>query len=201
MRQPHTTAERTPHRQSARDIVALLDSLGIARVRAIGLSSGAMTLLHLATMQPDRVEAMILVSGTTHFPEQARVIGRGIAEGGLPPEVYQHFVACARRGVAQARELVREFAGIADSHGDMEYTRDSLAAIRARTLVIHGDRDQFFPVEIALDLYRGIPHSALWIVPGGGHVPIFGPESREFLRLALTQLAGPALTDPLVGPR
>src|SRR5882762_8457650 len=36
-------------RQAAKDIFALLDRLGIQRVKAIGLSMGAKTLLHMAT--------------------------------------------------------------------------------------------------------------------------------------------------------
>jgi pimeloyl-ACP methyl ester carboxylesterase len=70
----------------ARDIFALLDRIGIDRVKAIGMSAGANTLLHMATRQPHRVIAMIHVSGTPRFPDQARAImktmrGRTIAGG------------------------------------------------------------------------------------------------------------------------
>src|SRR5689334_9521482 len=51
----------------ARDVFALLDGLGIDRVRAIGMSAGANTLLHMATQQPERITAMIHVSGTPRF--------------------------------------------------------------------------------------------------------------------------------------
>src|ERR1041384_189085 len=44
-------------RQSARDVFALLDHLGIEQFKAIGLSMGAKTLLHMATGQAERVEA------------------------------------------------------------------------------------------------------------------------------------------------
>ena len=59
-------------RQAAKDVFGLLDSLGVARVSAIGLSMGAKTLLHMATQQPDRIDAMVLVSATPYFPAQAR---------------------------------------------------------------------------------------------------------------------------------
>jgi len=52
-------AERFTFRQCGRDILALLDHLQIARTKAIGMSMGAKTLLHVATMQPDRVAAMV----------------------------------------------------------------------------------------------------------------------------------------------
>ena len=63
-------------RQSALDVFGLLDHLGIERFKAIGMSMGAKTLLHMATQQPRRVEAMVLVSATPYFPEQSRSIMR-----------------------------------------------------------------------------------------------------------------------------
>jgi len=45
-----------------------------------------------------------------------------------------------------------------------------LSSIRRfrRKLIIHGDRDQFFPVSSPVEMYRSIPHARLWIVPNGG---------------------------------
>jgi pimeloyl-ACP methyl ester carboxylesterase len=51
----------------------------------------------------------------------------------------------------------------------MNFTSPYLATITARTMVIHGDRDPFFPVSIAVEMYQSIPNSALWIVPNTGH--------------------------------
>ena len=41
-----------------------------------------------------------------------------------------------------------------------------------RALIIHGDRDQFFPVNIPVEMYQSIPRSFLWLVPNGGHGPV-----------------------------
>ncbi len=74
-----TNPQRTiTHRQCALDTLALLDHLGIERCRAIGLSMGGNILLHMATMQRDRMEAMVVVSATMYFPEQARAIMRQV---------------------------------------------------------------------------------------------------------------------------
>jgi pimeloyl-ACP methyl ester carboxylesterase len=55
---------------------------------------------------------------------------------------------------------------------------------------VHGDRDEFFPVNIPVEMYKAIPGAALWIVPGGGHVPIIGRRSAQFLEVALEFLRG-----------
>jgi len=65
-------------RQSARDMLSLLDHLGIHRVKAVGLSGGGITLLHMATLQPDRIEAMIAISAPPYFPSQARALQRAV---------------------------------------------------------------------------------------------------------------------------
>jgi pimeloyl-ACP methyl ester carboxylesterase len=52
--------------------MSLLDHLGIATAKAIAMSMGAKTLLHIATMQPHRMQAMVLVSATPYFPPRLR---------------------------------------------------------------------------------------------------------------------------------
>lgn len=183
-------SNRFSMRQSAEDVAALLDRLGLRRVRAMGISAGGMTLLHLATRQPERIEAMVLIGATTHFPEQARAIMRGVSTDTLPPPVLEMFRTCAVRGETQARALIGQFHAFKDSHDDMAFTPAALATIRARTLIVHGDRDEFFPVSIPVEMYGAIPGSELWIVPQGDHVPIYGERTPEFLRVTQRFLSG-----------
>jgi pimeloyl-ACP methyl ester carboxylesterase len=56
-----------------------------------------------------------------------------------------------------------------NSYDDMNFTAPCLSTIQARTLIVHGDRETLFPVEIPVNLYRAIPDAALWIIPGGDH--------------------------------
>ncbi len=157
-----TEPQRLLHQTHARDVIALLDRLGLSRVQAIGMSMGGNTLLHVATMQPARLEAMVLVSATTHFPEQARAIQR------------------ATPGA--------EF--LAEDREDLAFTVEQLRTITARTLVVYGDRDPLYPVEIGVELYRAIPDAQLMVVPGGGHGPIFAPHERpNFVQAARRFLA------------
>ena len=173
-RSTNPTKEFT-HRQSALDVFALLDALGIKQFKAIGISTGGMTLIHMATQQPSRVEAMVLVGATIYFPEQARAIMQKSTVESLTPQVYEQRRQIHKRGDEQIRELQQQFHSFKDSYDDMNFTRPYLSTVRARTLIVHGDRDQFFPVEIPLEMYRSIPNAQLWIVPRGGHVPIFDP--------------------------
>ena len=169
------------HAQTAEDIKGLLDALKIEKAQAIGFSSGGMTLLHLATRHPERLSKMVVVGATTHFGDQARAIMRDVAERGLPPPVQQMFEQCATRGDEQVNGLVRQFGAFKDSHDDMNFTPADLRKITAETLIIHGDRDEFFPVPIPVAMYGAIPKAELWIVPGGTHEPTAGASEAAFL--------------------
>lgn len=178
-------------KQSAADVFALLDHLGVKNFKAMGISAGGMTLLHMATQQPDRVEAMVLIGATSYFPEQARRMLRGFERRFLPPGMLEEMQRCHMRGEPQIRELEGLFRGFATSVDDMNFTEPYLATIKARTLIVHGDRDEFFPVDIAAQMYRAIPRASLWIVPGGDHVPIFGRRTAHFQDEALAFLKDP----------
>lgn len=87
------------HRQCALDTLALMDHLGIGRCRAIGLSMGGNILLHMATSQPDRIEAMVVVSATMYFPDQARAIMRQIpAADKQPAQEWERMRRSHKRG-------------------------------------------------------------------------------------------------------
>lgn len=166
---------RFTHRQAANDVFLLLDELGLHRFSAMGVSTGGMILLHMATSQPSRIDAMVLASATTHFPEQARAIMRRASFDFMPRDVQDMYSECAKRGREQIDQLVRQFNALGDNQEDMNFTGQELSGIKARTLVVHGDRDAFFPVDIPVNLYQSIPNAALWIIPDSGHAAIFDP--------------------------
>jgi pimeloyl-ACP methyl ester carboxylesterase len=170
-------------RQSASDVNALLEHLNLSGVRAMGISAGGMTLLHLAIQHPERVGAMVLIGATNRFPDQARKVLREVGFDVLPPPVREMLRKCASRGDEQVRSLMGQFRGFADSQDDMNLDPPQLSRIKTRTLIVHGDRDEFFPVEVPVLLYSSIAGSELWIVPRGDHVPIYDERRAEFLRV------------------
>jgi len=182
---------RFTHRESARDIYALLDHLGIDRVNAVGFSSGGMTLLHMATAQPDRLEAMVLIGATSYFTDQSRELMLGSAPDGVSPGRLEA-MAARHGGVEKAQALFQQFYDFRGSYDDMNFTPPLLATIGARTLIVHGDRDPFFPVQIPVEAFRAIPDSYLWIVPNGGHVPFPSAEAdrQHFVATMLGFLSG-----------
>jgi pimeloyl-ACP methyl ester carboxylesterase len=176
------------HRRCAADTLALLDHLGIARCRAIGLSMGGNILLHMATLQPERIEAMVVVSATMNFPAQAREIMRQspTAEN-QPPQAWETMRRRHKLGDQQIAALWDWGRGMQHSHDDMNFTA-ALAGISARTLIVYGDRDPLYPVEMGVEMYRAIPQSTLWVVPNGGHGPVFLEAAGQFVQTSLTFL-------------
>lgn len=164
---------RFTHQEAASDVFLLLEKLGVDHFSAMGMSSGGMALLHMATSQPSRIDSMVLISATSYFPDQARAIMRRASYGTMPQEVQEMYSECAKRGDEQIRQLIAQFNALHENYDDMNFTAQSLSTITARTLIVHGDRDNFFPVEIPVSIYRAIPDAALWIIPGGDHVPIY----------------------------
>jgi pimeloyl-ACP methyl ester carboxylesterase len=177
-------------RQAALDVFALLDRLGIAAVKAIGLSGGGITLLHMSTLQPSRIASMVLVSAPPYFPAQARAVQANFTEEMLPETERRAMRRRHVHGEDQIRALIRQTRGFASNHGDVNFTPSLLSVISAETLIVFGDRDFLYPVGIAFELHAAIPRSFLWVVPNGGHGPIFGSHASTFAATATAFLRG-----------
>jgi len=177
-------------RQAARDVLALLDHLGVATVKAIGLSGGGITLLHMATLQPARVAAMVTVSAPPYFPAQARAIQAAFSEEMLPESERRALRQRHVHGEDQIRALFAQARKFAVNHQDVSFTPALLSTVTADTLIVFGDRDFLYPVSIAFELHAAIAGSFLWVVPNGGHGPIFGSHAPAFAATATAFLRG-----------
>lgn len=187
------------HRQAALDVFALLDHLGVNRFKAIGYSTGGMTMIHMATQQPNRVEAMIIISVGSFFPEQLRKAVAGFTvENVMDNKVWMDYYRVTHpRGDDQIRSLIEQFRNFKDSYDDMNFTSPYLSTITAKTLIINGDRDALFPVSIPCEMYNSIPNAYLWIIPNGNHSLFIFPElvgsapgGEAFAKIALDFLRG-----------
>ncbi|HLN98741.1 MAG TPA: alpha/beta hydrolase [Pyrinomonadaceae bacterium] len=176
--------------QAALDVYALLDQLGVKQFKAVGVSMGAKTLLHMATQQITRIEAMVLVSAAPYFPEQARVIMRQASVMTHTEAEWRQMREWHKRGDEQILALWRLPESFQNSFSDLNFTPPYLSTITARTLIVHGDRDPLYPVNLAVEMFAAIPSSYLWIVPNGGHGPIFGAHAARFVETTLAFLRG-----------
>jgi pimeloyl-ACP methyl ester carboxylesterase len=155
------------HRQSAYDVYALLDQLEAGLLKAVGYSSGGMTLLHMATQQPERITDMVLMAATPYYPQKCRDIQSLMLEPEWD-EMWTSFID-HHTSEEQLAKLRRQFYEFKDSYDDMNFTPPLISTIKTRTLIIHGDRDPFFPIDIPITLYKSIPNSYLWIMPNTSH--------------------------------
>ena len=171
------------HADASADILGLLDHLNVNTCKGLGVSGGGNVLLHMAMRQPKRVEAMVLVSATPYFPAQARTIMRQYRDR-LPPEQWEVLRRRHPAGDTQIESLLASTAAFADSYDDMNFTPPYLSTIQARTLIVQGDRDPLYPVELSVEMAKTIPRSSLWIVPDAGHGPVLGARWPEFLKTA-----------------
>jgi pimeloyl-ACP methyl ester carboxylesterase len=155
----------------------------------MGVSTGGETLLHMATQQPDRVEAMVLIGTAPYITEQEREWERRLvvdSEDWDWDGLRQYHV----HGDAQIRALLNQLRNFKDSYDDVNFTPPYLSTITAQTLIVHGDRDQVYPVPIPVKLFTWIPNAYLWFVPNGGHIPILHERTEVFTQIALDFLRG-----------
>lgn len=159
------------HDEAANDILALVDHLGMASCMGVGVSGGGNVLLHMAVTAPERVRAMVLLSATPYFPEQARAIMRAYGENLAEPQ-RQYLLSRHPGGDRQIEAILASTRAFAESYEDLNFTSASLARIQARTRIVQGDRDPLYPIELSVELLRGIPKASLWVVPDAGHGPV-----------------------------
>ena len=145
----------------------LMDKLGIQSFNAIGHSNGALVLTHMSIMDTTRIKSMILVSGASYLPQQANSILSNVTYENMK----SHMEPLHPGGEEQIRLLVDQMKNIPNQPEDINFTPSLLATIKCPTLIIHGDRDPFFPIIIPTTYFNSIPKSYLWVVPNNDHFP------------------------------
>ena len=157
------------HEQSSRDIIGFCRELGLRGSLFFAASSGGMTLLRVARYAPELVRAMVLDSATYRVPPEARKFYRPPAE--LSPRLKQYYrEANEVLGPEYGQFLAKTFYDFRLPECDINIPLETLGQISAPTLVMSGDRDFFFTVDIAIDMKLTIPNSELLVFPDTRHI-------------------------------
>jgi len=160
------------HRQFARDVVGLCGALGIDRAAFAGISTGAMLLLSLALDAPDLPEALVLAGGTLRYDDELRRWWRTMTPESVTPSIERARAMHTAMGPEHWRLVAEAWIALSDHAHEEDFPEpDEISEIRVPTLIVHGDRDRYFPVAIPVELYRLLPDAELCILPNTGHFP------------------------------
>ena len=177
-------------KQLALDVYELLDHLKVDSFRAMGISMGGVTLLRMATQQPDRIDSMVLIGAASYISSDQREIAHSTDPYAIPDDQMRRLREIHKHGDEQIIAMLEWPKTSADDYQDINFTPPYLSTIKANTLIVHGERDRRVPVSIALEMYQAIPDSLLWIVPNGGHVPIRDSYEENFIEVTEAFLLG-----------
>jgi 3-oxoadipate enol-lactonase len=177
----------------ADDAACVLEHAGTPASHVYGISMGGMIAQEYALAYPARVKGLVLGCtncGAAHSPQAApENIAKLMPQPGMDPleaAKLAFSVACGKAflgspaGQQTLAERMMESANypITPAHTYLRQaaaiggfdTFARLSAIKAPTMVIHGDDDNIVPVANAEILHKGIAGSKLKILPGAGHM-------------------------------
>lgn len=166
---------------SALDLLALLDHLGIERATLVGMSQGGFISLRAALLAPERVSALVLIDTRSGIDAPETIA----AFGGLDAEWRANGAQNVKPNLAGLLGIAHApdawFAkwdriGMEDLHfpiaalAGRDDITDRLSEIAAPSLVIHGEADNAIAFEHGAALCAALPNSeALVAVPNAGH--------------------------------
>jgi pimeloyl-ACP methyl ester carboxylesterase len=150
----------------ADDVIALLDTLHIAKADIVGWSDGAILGLDLAIRHPDRVGKI--------FSFAANTLTSGVQEGVEKAPVFAHFIERARHEYAKLSATPKDYDAFVAQITKMwetepDWTDDQLRSIRAPVLVVDGDHDEAIKRAHTEYIAATIPDAGLLILPNTSH--------------------------------
>jgi pimeloyl-ACP methyl ester carboxylesterase len=180
----------------ADDIVALIDSLKLDKPFLCGWSGGGDIGLDIAMRYPNSVTRLIVGGITLRVTETALASLKAMGLEGPGQINFEQ----AEKAIPQLTNQWKKDHIQSPLHWKELLTRvsfeminptlpanEDLKQITLPTLIIWGDRDQFLPVEDAVELYRLIPNAQLAVVPNADHfvtrtkVRLFAELVKEFI--------------------
>jgi pimeloyl-ACP methyl ester carboxylesterase len=160
----------------ARDVVALLDHLGIDRAHVLGHSMGGAVTLELAVSHPDRVRSIVPISASVRPDGMHADLtdpARQATSTRMPTaQDFADFRNAYQRLSPHPEHFDEFFDMMSSSAADLQgWTDDQLAGITAPTLIVQGDHD-FVTVEHAALMQELIPGAQLAVLPNTTHMQV-----------------------------
>jgi 3-oxoadipate enol-lactonase len=168
-----------------RDVLELMDSLGLERASFCGLSIGGMVGMWLGANAPERIARLVLICTSAYMPPasawQQRIaavleagsveaVADAVVERWLTPGyAAEHPEVRAELRAMLAASPVEGYIGCCGAIERMDL-RGSLGRIAAPTLVISGSEDLATPVEQQRVLAEGIPGARHEMVGPAAHL-------------------------------
>ena len=168
-----------------RDVLALMDRLGVERASLGGVSLGGMVAMWLGANAPDRVDRLVLCCTSAHMPpasawaeRAAKVRAAGttevVADAVVDRWLTPGFAAAhpATQAWLRSMLLATDPEGYAACCGAIERMdlRAAVPAIAAPTLVVSGADDQATPPEHQRALADAIPSARLETLSPAAHI-------------------------------
>ena len=164
------------------DAVAFLDAVGVEQATVVGHSGGSFTARGVAETHPERVARLVLIgSAVMPLKQETRELQAAVhtLEDPVPAEFAREFQASTihvplpeaffEQVVAESLKLpARVWKRALDGLLAVDDTAD-LGQITAPTLLIGGERDEFFSREEVEGLAAAIPGARLLVYPETGH--------------------------------
>ena len=195
-------------RQLSEDLIALMDSAGLASATLAGFSLGGTVAMRAAIDHPERVEALALIATSSRVNAQAaawyheRAVAASTGADGLramldrdTEDVYRHRPGEVVAGLAIRRQATADPAGYANACRAMAHLREQpldpeLGRITSPTVVVAAENDQHCPPRAGEVIANAIAGSLLQILPDTGHpIPLERPQEAI---AAIRRLDGPA---------
>lgn len=168
---------RFTYEAAAELTLGLLRQLDIKRVHGIGHSAGAITLMNMAAQDPDILGSMILISGGHRLDTMGKKLLVEDRFEKADQAIQDYYLSIHPGGIPQITnifEAMNDMASRYQTSGNMgDLSFPVLADMNTPAFLIWGDRDPYFPVDIAIELYQALPDARLWIIPGQYHLPVW----------------------------
>jgi len=161
-----------------RDVLGVLDGLGIGKINWCGLSMGGMVGMWLGANAGNRIEKLILSNTSAHFPDptvwdarikMVRDVGlAGIVDANMERWFTKGFRDRAPQTIARMREMfvatnVEGYIGCGEAIRDMDH-RPLLSKITAPTLVIAGRHDPATTLEAGESIKDHVPGARIAVL-------------------------------------